>query len=225
MKRKLLALSAFAVLSLSFIQHGTFAAANGTDRPVTGTEHTVYTLQDNQNASELKNDFFLPQATITAAEGIQLIVNALDVNLDSVRFVKPPLASDYFAKASNNAWYASALIIAANQGFDLPADLDPNKMWTKEEFVHQLMTVMQSQNKLPMLKIVPVTIGDERELKADYQGSVQRALVLGFTALDEKGNFHPKAEISRQESAVILQHALDYIKAHPGLPTQQAAGK
>ncbi|WP_134686739.1 S-layer homology domain-containing protein [Brevibacillus migulae] len=218
--RTLLALSTFAILSLSLMQHDASAATFLTERPITWDKDTSHIMQDNLEQNEWTNDFFLPEATITAAEGIQMIVNALDLNLDGIRFVKAPLASDYYKKANNNAWYANALIIAANQGFDLPADLDPNEMWTKETFVHQLMSVMESRNTIPKIKISPVKLGDESEMNIAYQGTIQRALALGFTKLDDKGNFHPKDEISRKESVELIQNARKYIKEHEKTPNK-----
>ncbi|MFD2369057.1 S-layer homology domain-containing protein [Brevibacillus sp. GCM10020057] len=223
--RNLAALSAFAILSL--FQSGASAAAALTSAaaPLTPAAQTQESSQmsitqnnahpqDSQADEDWKNGLFLPQATITAAEGIQLIVNAFHLNIDGIHFFKLPVASDYYAKADNNAWYAPALVIAANQGFKLPADLAPDQMWTKEEFVYQLMTVMESRYNLPMLNIAPVALGDESELNISYQGAVQRALSLGIAHLDEQGNFHPKQALSRQETAELIQHAVEYIQAH-----------
>lgn len=232
--RNLTALSAFALLSLSFIQPGASAAATlapaATLLPAAQPQESSQASitqenvqghsQDSQADEDWKNSLFLPQATITAAEGIQVIVNAFHLNLDGMRFFKPPVASDYYAKADNGAWYAPALVIAANQGFQLPADLNPDQMWTKEEFVYQLMTVMEAHYSLPMRKIAPVAFGDENELNPGYQGAIQRALVLGIAHLDEEGHFHPKQTLSRQETAELIRHAVEYIQAHPA-PTAE----
>lgn len=219
-KGTILALSTCAILAAGFLQHGASAATYYTDQNTNLDKDTVHIMMDSQKHDELAADFFLPEATITTAEGIQLIVNAFDLNIDGIRFLKMPVASDYYKKANDNAWYANALIIAANRGFELPADLDPNKMWTKEEFVYQLMHVMESKNALPMINVVPANIADESELNIAYQGAIQRALALGFTKLDEKGYFNPKGEISRKESAELIKNALEYAKART-LPDQQ----
>jgi len=220
MNRTILALSTCAILAVGFWQHGASAATYYTDQNTTLDKDTAHIMVDSQNQDELAADFFLPEATITTAEGIQLIVNAFDLNIDGIRFLKMPVASDYYKNANDNAWYANTLIIAANRGFELPADLDPNKMWTKEEFVYQLMHVMESKNALPMINVVPAKIADESELNISYQGAIQRALALGFTKLDEKGYFNPKGEISRKESAELIKNALEYVKART-LPAQQ----
>ncbi len=43
-----------------------------------------------------KNDKFNPKGKLTYAEGISLIVKGLDLNIDHIRFIKEPKASDYF---------------------------------------------------------------------------------------------------------------------------------
>ncbi len=74
-------------------------------------------------------------SVFTAAQSIQLFVNAFELNIDNIRFIKAPLATDYFAKANNNGWYADALIVGSFNVPELPSDLDPNQKWTKEELL------------------------------------------------------------------------------------------
>lgn len=192
------------------------AASPFLDINQSAAKDSIASLQEKGVVQGVSDGTFSPDTTMTAAQGIQLIVNALKLNIDTLNFVKAPTATDYFAKASNDAWYAKALIIAANNGLDLPADLDPMKAWTKEEFTHHLMHAIETHGNLPMIKIVPVAFSDEDQLTVSYQGSIQRALVLGIAKLDAANKFNPKSEISRGEAAILTSSALDYLAAHPG---------
>ena len=96
----------------------------------------ILALQEAGIIKGVGNMLFSPKENITAAQGIQLIVNALKLNIDNIRFIKAPLATDYFVKANNEAWYANALIIASVKGLPLANDLEPNQAWTKEEFTY-----------------------------------------------------------------------------------------
>ncbi|GED71137.1 hypothetical protein BRE01_48390 [Brevibacillus reuszeri] len=214
--RTLLTLSTFAVMTLSFAQQSFAATTPFTDLTNVAAKDKIIALQQMGTIQGVENNHFMPDATVTAAQGIQLIVKALDLNLDNIRFIKEPKATDYFSKADNNGWYANALIIAAHNGFDLKADLDPNQVWSKEEFIHQLMLAMEQHGKLPMIKIAPVEFGDADQLTVQYQGTIQRALVLGITALDADKLLHPKDAITRKEAAEIIYNAVEYLKAHPG---------
>jgi len=214
-KRMLLTFSSIALLTLSIAEQGFAATAPFTDLTNVAAKDKILVLQQMGALRGVENNHFLPDATITAAQGIQLIVGALDLNLDRIRFIKQPLATDYFAKADNKGWYANALIIAVHNGFDLPADLEPNQLWTKEEFIHQLMLALELHSNLPKIKITPVEFDDMDELNPLYQGSIQRAITHGIAKLDKDQLLHPKDGITRKEAAEIIYQALAFIKALP----------
>lgn len=221
---KMVALSAVTVLSLGFGAQA-FAAANVfSDIANIEAKDKIVALHEQGIVHGISDDLFAPNSTITAAQGVQLIVNSAGLNLDLVRFVKEPKASDYFKNALDNAWYANALITASVNGVELPEDLDPNKKWTREEFTYQLIRTFEAQNKLPMINIAPVEINDNDDLTVDYSGAIQRALAYDVVELDAKGNFNPKAEISRAEAAEEIYQIIEYVKNHPAPPVQPEEG-
>ncbi|MGO4544602.1 S-layer homology domain-containing protein [Paenibacillus sp. 2TAB23] len=214
-KFKLVTLAATAVLTLSIAGQSFAANTSFSDIANVIAKDKITSLQNKGLVKGVSADRFFPDATLTAAQGIQLIVNALELNIDTLRFIKEPHATDYFPKANDDAWYADALIIAANNDIGLPTDLDPSKTWTKEEFTHQLILAIEKHSNLPMIKIIPMEFNDQAELSVSYDGSVQRALVLKIAELDAEGNFNPTDEITRADAAVLIFNALAYIDAHP----------
>jgi hypothetical protein len=212
---KRLTLSAAAVLTLTFAGQSFAAAAIFDDLNATPAKDKIVQLQQQGVIHGVSDTKFLPNAPVTAAQGIQMFVNAFDLNIDLLRFIKAPLATDYFAKANNEAWYANALIIAANNDIGLPPDLDPGKNWSREEFTHQLILTIEKHSNLPMIKIMPVDIADNADFTNGYDGSIQRALALGIARLDSSGKFHPAADITRAEAAEMVYNAMEYIAAHP----------
>ncbi|CAM3279829.1 S-layer-like y domain-containing protein [Paenibacillus lupini] len=213
-KFKLVTLAATAVLTLSIAGQSFAATTTFTDIANVSAKDKIISLQDKGLVQGVSKERYFPDATLTAAQGIQLIVNALDLNIDTLRFLKEPHATDYFPKADDAAWYANALIIAANNDIGLPNDLDPNLTWTKEEFTHQLILAIEKHSNLPMIKIIPMEFNDQDELTVSYEGSVQRALVLKIAELDQAGNFNPTDEITRADAAVLIYNALAYIDEH-----------
>lgn len=213
-KSKIVALTAVTVLTINFTGHS-FAATNPfTDLTNVAAKEIILELQEKGFVKGMGNDLFAPNATLTSAQGIQLIVNAFDLNLDLIRFIKEPKATDYFTKADNDAWYADALIIASVKGMELPFDLDPNQEWTREAFTYFLVHTMEAQGDLPMIKIMPPEIKDKEQLTVDYSGAIQRALIYGVVKLDEEGKFNPKGELSRAEAAEQIYKAIQYLEAH-----------
>ncbi|MBO7746167.1 S-layer homology domain-containing protein [Paenibacillus sp. MWE-103] len=212
---KMLTLTATAALSLTFASQS-FAAAGFTDLGNDAAKDKIISLQERGLVKGVSAELFAPQASMTAAQGVQLIVNALDLNLDLVRFFKEPKASDYFQNAKDDAWYADAFIIAAVNNIGLPADLNPGKVLSREEFTHMLIHAMEASGKLPMVNPVVIDIKDGDQITVDYSGSIQRALSYGVIALDKDGQLKPKAAITRSESAEEIYNAIEYLKAHPG---------
>jgi hypothetical protein len=214
-KNKVISLSTVAVLTLSLMVNCFADVMPFTDITNIGAKDKIIALQDKGYVKGIGNGLFAPDKMITAAESIQLIVNTFKLNIDNIRFIKAPYATDYYVKADNDAWYASTLIIAAMNNIGLPKDLDPNQKWTREEFTYQLIKATEQYGNLPLIKLNPVIITDQDKLTVDYSGAIQRALVYGITKLDAEGKFNPKAEVSRAEAAEQIYNALEYIKAHP----------
>lgn len=180
----------------------------------------IISLQEQGIIKGGGSGLFAPDAPLTAAQGIQLLVNAFDLNIDNIRFIKAPKASDYFKNARDNAWYADAFIIISFSGLELPSDLDPNAKWTREEFTHYLVQLMEKQGNLPLINLIPADICDSDQMNILYSGSIQRALVYKLVELDADGGFRPKDAVSRADAAVQVYQALEYLKAHPAPQAQ-----
>jgi hypothetical protein len=180
----------------------------------------IVSLQEQGVIKGNGSGLFAPYAPVTAAQGIQLLVNAFDLNIDNIRFIKAPKASDYFKNAKDNAWYSNAFIIISFSGLDLPSDLDPNAKWTREEFTNYLVTLMEKQGNLPLINLIPTDISDSAKMNILYSGAIQRALVYKLVQLDADGGFRPTEAITRADAAVQIYNALEYLKTHPAPQVQ-----
>jgi hypothetical protein len=214
-RSKIVSLTTVAALTMSLTVNCFADATPFTDITNTSIKDKIIVLQDKGYVKGISNGLFAPDKTITAAESIQLFVNIFGLNLDTVRFIKEPKATDYYVNADNDAWYANTLITAAVNGIDLPNELDPNQKWTREEFTYQLIKATEKYGELPMIKLVYVEIADQDKMIAEYSGAIQRALAYGVVKLDAEEKFNPKAEISRAEAAEQIYKALEYVKEHP----------
>jgi hypothetical protein len=156
------------------------------------------------------NELFAPYATITIAQAVQLMVNFMELNLSDVRFIKAPLATDYFAKANNSAWYKDAFIITGVKNPVFPSDINPNQPMTTEAFIHYLIQTLELQYDLPMIKVLPQSINDNQAINPSYSGAIQRALYYGIVTLDQQGNIHPNRLITRARAAELVKNVMDY---------------
>lgn len=177
-------------------------------------EADIKALYEKEIIKGVGNGAFNPTGQLNYAQMIQVLVNLFDLNLDTVKFIKEPLATDYFINADNNAWYANALITASVNGINLPNDIDLNETVTKEVFLATLVSMMESKYNLPMIKIAPALISDEADLDIANLGLIQRSLVYGITALDDKQAFYPQMMMTREVMASYVNGALKYLQAH-----------
>lgn len=212
---KIITLSVAVALALSLAGQDFASAAAFKDIDNVQDKDKIVALHESGLIKGISAELFAPNKSVTQAESVQFFVNSLGLNLDLVRFVKEPKASDYYKNAKDSAWYAEAFIIAAVNGLDLPADLNPNDRLTREAFTHQLVHAIEITGKLPMINPLVKNFKDQDQVKVEYSGSIQRALNYGVVELDREGNFHPKKEITRAEAAIEISNALQYLKAHP----------
>lgn len=212
MKMKMLRFSMSVIMILAITGQAFAASIPFSDLTNVPEKDQILGLQERGIVKGVGNGLFNPNDSITAAQSIQLFVNAFDLNIDNIRFIKAPQATDYFAKANNDGWYANALIIGSFNVPDIPSDLDPNQKWTKEEFTHYLVTTLENNYNLPKVKMIPIDVADENQITVLYSGSIQRALLYGFVILDTDNRFNPKEEISRAEAVLQVYLALEYVQ-------------
>lgn len=173
-------------------------------------KEAIMYLHNKGYVNGVGNGLFAPYATITTAQAIQLMVNFMELNLDNVRFIKAPLATDYFIKANNNAWYNNAFIITGVKNPVFPSDINPNQPMTTEAFIHYLVKTLELQYDLPMIKVLPQSISDGQSMNPNYVGAVQRALYYGILTLDDQGNIYPKRLMTRARAAALVKNVMDY---------------
>jgi len=154
---------------------------------------------------------------LTYAEGIQMIVKGMDLNLSAFLFIKAPEAKDSFDRVPEDAWYTKSFIIAAVHGLQLDRSLDPNAVMTREEFAHHLLTALDKTGSYPFTKKLFI-LEDEADVNPDFMHSIQLLLNGGIISLDEDGRFRPKQPITRKEAAVMLYDAMQFKNNHESQP-------
>lgn len=213
--KKIAALSLTLLLGSSL----TFGSAYAFSDLEEGQATAVLALKDRGIVSGFDNEHFVPKGKISYAQSVQMIVKGLDLNLDNLRFIKQPLASDSYSNIPNDAWYADAFIIAHYHNLDIPKDVNPNATITREQFGNLLVKALETKGQFPLVKMY-IQINDEDELTVDYQGTIQRILLYKITALDGNGKFNPKSELTRGEAATWLYNAIRVLEAHVQKPPQ-----
>lgn len=161
----------------------------------------------------LSDQVFGPNAELSAAQGVTLIARGMQLKGDAAA-----ADSSFFAAMDQKAWYTPFFALVHAAGVTLPADIDPAKPLTKEQFTVYLVQALEKTGKFPMINIVPAAIADEDQLDIVNQGAVRRALHYQLVSLDATGKFNPQAKLTRADAAAITFKAVELLEK------QQAKG-
>lgn len=153
---------------------------------------------------------FDDEKELTYADAVPLLVKSFQLSLARFQFIKAPLASDYFTNVPDDAPYSEDFVIASVNGLDLPRDLEPDALISKEEFTHSLFQAVSTTGDYAFIQIY-LMIADEDEVNPEYMNSIQKALIAKFTELDESNKFYPKSNISQGEAVDMVIKALAFI--------------
>ncbi|MCW3465996.1 S-layer homology domain-containing protein [Chitinophaga nivalis] len=152
-----------------------------------------------------------PKKKVSVARGIELIVKGLDLNINNIRFIKAPKATDYYVYANNKASYAPSLIIAANNGIQLERTVRLEKPLTREQFAQHLDEAILSTGDY-VTNAMWLTIGDEAKFSQKALTAVQQLIKFNVVKL-EKGNFRPKAFITEAEATEMIKRAAEFVQS------------
>ncbi|MGN7455062.1 S-layer homology domain-containing protein [Paenibacillus pasadenensis] len=154
---------------------------------------------------------FRPAEALTNAEGIALLVKAFGLNLDRIRFIQAPQASQYYPGMSDSAWYSESFLIGAALGVGLPKDVKPGAPMSRETFAALLLQAMKAadggwsgaKGEAPE---------DDSAVGSAYRDSVLELIGAGLPLLDPSGNFQPKKAVSRSDAAAWVEGGRKLVK-------------
>jgi hypothetical protein len=173
-------------------------------------EAKIRALQQAGIISGVSEDSFAPNGKVTYAQGIHLLVKGLDLNMDRIRFIKEPKASDTYSNVKDDAWYASSMITAFYNGIPVERDIKPDLPMTRETFAYYLYSALIGKAQIITNKMY-LNILDEKDINATYMNAIQDLIKLKIAGLLDGGNFKPKAEITRSEAAEMVFNAREVI--------------
>ncbi|MDF2668642.1 MAG: S-layer domain protein [Paenibacillus sp.] len=209
--RKSLLLFAASVMLLFTLSQSVWAFSDISSEP---NAKQITALKEAGVVSGEADGIFNPRGKLTYAAGISMLVKGLNLSLAKFLFIKAPEASDYYTKIPNDAWYSDAFVIAQVNGLELPKDIDPNQIMTREQFAYHMFQAVEANGEHAYIMMY-IMIHDEADVTPAYMGNIQKLLLTKIGTLDKDNNFHPKQEITRGEAAGWLQGAIEFVKQAP----------
>lgn len=170
-------------------------------------EDKINALQASGVISGVTQDIFAPNSKVTNAQGIQFIVKAFDMKLDSTS----SKASDYFVKVSDDAWYSDAFLIAQQCGLYVEPTIKPTDTMNRAQFAHFMTQALLTKGNFPVTMRY-FNISDDSKLPQDTVNSLQTLLNTKIITLGEGDKFRPNDAITRSEAAVFIYNASEFVK-------------
>ncbi|MGG6311225.1 protease complex subunit PrcB family protein [Paenibacillus macerans] len=161
-------------------------------------------LQQKGIIQGVSKDKFVPLGKLTGAQGVHMIVKALDLKAKADSPSQP---------SGKNEWYASSLRIAEDNGIKLPKDFAPNAQLTREAFADILMQAVNATGNYPTIKMY-IEVADANQMTPDYANNIQTLLLMKIASLDEQGKFDSKQAINRIDAARLVYNAAEFVNKY-----------
>ncbi|WP_262676703.1 S-layer homology domain-containing protein [Paenibacillus sp. J5C2022] len=208
MKKKPFLIVTLTAMLMLILAQSVFAFSDTAGTP---EEKKIASLKEKGIISGYSDNTFKPNGKLTYAAGVSMIVKGLDLNIDNLRFIKEPKATDYFPELNDNAWYADDFIIAFHNGLDIPKDVKASDKMTKEQFAHHLFNAMMTKGDFAFIEIF-MMINDEADVNPAYMNSIQKLLISKIAVLDDENNFYPQQHITRGTAAAWLHDGIEFVE-------------
>ncbi|MFI2857083.1 S-layer homology domain-containing protein [Paenibacillus sp. JSM ZJ436] len=156
----------------------------------------------------ISEDRFAPNQSLTAAQAVQMIVNATELQ------VFPNFSGQSFSSVPDGAWFSEAVNIAAMHGLPVTNEMAWNKPINRETFAGLLHAAVQSTGDYPIIAI-HIEVADEEKISEEFRGAVQFLLITNMADLNDKDEFQPKETLTRMEAAQMVHAARDFLNGFP----------
>lgn len=170
-------------------------------------------LMNGTGADSSGQRLFSPQGTVSRAQLAAVLTNTFGLDYGSLRFIKEPLASDYYRDVADHAWYAPFLVMGAiNEIFPSGGDFGPDRAVTRVEIAQALQRCFAAKGiSVPMIMVMPV-FHDTAGLS---QAEMNAVVFVNNTGImrGSDGYFRPADSLTRAEMAVVVRRCVELMAA------------
>ncbi|NTW06096.1 MAG: DUF4163 domain-containing protein, partial [Peptococcaceae bacterium] len=151
---------------------------------------------------------FSPEAKVSRAQLATVLLNTFNLDYGYIRFIKQPLASDYFGDVNNSDWYANSLVMGViNNIFVAGGDFKPDSPASRLEIAQAVYRSFQAKNiSVPMIQLMPI-FEDTGTLSQDEMNAVVFVSNTGILK-GSNNSFKPMESMTRWELAGLLMRCV-----------------
>lgn len=161
-------------------------------------------LMSGVGTNQAGGKLFSPDTMVTHAQLAVVMQQTFEIDFGEIRFIKQPLARDYFGDVENNAWYADALVMCAiNKVFDSKTHFGPGLEISRIELAQAIYRSFNAKHiSIPMILSMPVFNDTQNLNQEDTNAMVfvnNTGIMTGYN-----GSFRPAEPLKRSELACVL---------------------
>jgi hypothetical protein len=157
---------------------------------------------------------FSPEENVNRFQLAAVLERAFDLDYGN-KFIKKPVASDYYCDLEEEAWYSEAVVLGAiNHIFTQKGEFKGQEEVSRIEVARSIYNAFQAKGiNVPMIMLMPLY-----DDTADLTQEDTNAMVFVSNTGIMKGNdnlFRPNDPISRAELARVLNQCVKLIEMNP----------
>ena len=156
---------------------------------------------------------FAPESRVTRAQLAKVLVDTFQLDYGQLRFIKQPVASDYYRDVDNASRYADAVVMCAiNQIFNRTEDnhFKPAAELTRMEVAGAIYRSFNAKGiSIPMIMMMPV-YNDTQTLAQEDMNALIFVSNTGIMRGDGQ-NFRPADRVTRAELARTINRCISLI--------------
>jgi predicted secreted protein len=183
---------------------------------------TDWNLMNGTGIDDCGLRVFSPEDTVSRAELAKVLQRTFQFDYGSIRFIKQPLASDYYRDVDNNAWYADDLVMCSiNNIFPVTNNYFlPDSSVSRVEIARSIYRAFNAKGiSIPMIMMMPI-YEDTNNLAQEDINAITFVSNTGIMKGDNN-YFRPANYMTRGELTKVLCRCVDLIAVKEDLNGQE----
>lgn len=178
-------------------------------------------LMNGIGLSPAGTNLFAPDAPVSHAQLAVVLQQTFQLDYGDKRFIKQPLATDYFSDVSDHDWYSNALVMCAiNQVFEGNTQFVPAGPIQRIELAQAIYRSFQAKKiSIPMILSMPI-FKDTQGLSQEESNAMVFVNNTGIMT-GNKDAFRPSDPVKRCELARVLNRCLELMSIHEAENAQE----
>ncbi len=178
-------------------------------------------LMSGVGSNQAGEKLFAPESVVSRAQLAVVLQRTFQLDYGNMRFIKQPLASDYYGDVDDGDWYSHALVMCAiNQVFDSQANFDPAGSVSRIEIAQAIQRSFKAKNiNIPMILMMPI-FNDTQNLNQEDSNAMVFVNNTGIMTGNE-GYFRPSELLKRAELARILNRCTELMSIDENYNAQE----